>query len=33
MTVEVGAGMEECFFETVNSGFTFTVEYQVNLIF
>ncbi|XP_023337367.1 transmembrane emp24 domain-containing protein 1 isoform X2 [Eurytemora carolleeae] len=29
MTVEVGAGMEECFFETVNSGFTFTVEYQV----
>ena len=29
MTVEVGPGKEECFFESVKQGFTLGVEYQV----
>jgi hypothetical protein len=29
MTVEVGPGKEECFFETVEKGFTLGVDYQV----
>ena len=29
MTVEVGAGKEECFFESVRKGETIDVDYQV----
>ena len=32
MTVEVGPGKEECFFESVKQGFTLGVEYQVILV-
>ena len=32
MTVEIGPGKEECFFETVQKGFTLSIDYQVRVI-
>ena len=32
MTIEVGPGSEQCFYETIKSGETLDIEYQVRTI-